>query len=339
MCNTPDPVENFNESYNSEKEELKELLDLIKRERVKLADERAQNNALIRRMTREDTIKEIAKEAVEGISNKIQLPKVSSYNNPNMDLEGILLLSDWHYGVDVENYFNTYNPEICKDRVAQLRDKVIRLIKEKNISFVTVLNLGDMISGRIHNTIRINNRIDVITQVIEVSEILAEFLNSISDYCCISYLDTLDNHSRVEPNLKDSLDLESLTRVINEFLKLRLKDNKNIIFLDNVISDDIICCSVFNHNICAVHGDKDKINKVIDNLTGFVGEHFDLICTAHLHHFNADEKNFTRRIGNGSLMGTDDFAHNLRLSSTPSQTFIVADKDNVTKEIHIIDLE
>ena len=96
---------------------------------------------------------------------------------------------------------------------------------------------------------------------------------------------------------------------------------------------------IFNHNICAVHGDKDKINKVIDNLTGFVGEHFDLICTAHLHHFNADEKNFTRRIGNGSLMGTDDFAHNLRLSSTPSQTFIVADKDNVTKEIHIIDLE
>lgn len=324
---------------------LAELLLELKKERVKISDERSQNSALIRRMSREETLVEIAKTAAESISKNIQLPNYiepmvyEDSLNVEPHNEGILLVSDWHYGIDINNYFNRFNPEIARSRVAQLKDEVINIIRNEPINLLHVVNLGDLISGRIHSTIRINNRIDVITQAIEVSEILAEMLNELSKYAPIAYYDTLDNHSRLEPNLKESLDLESLARVVTEFIKLRLKHNNRVSIFDNQFSDDIITFESCGHPVCAVHGDKDKPNKVIDNLTMMTEEHFDLICTAHLHHWNADEKNFTRRIGNGSLMGTDDFAQNLRLTSSPSQTLIIASPETVTKAIYIIDLE
>ena len=43
-------------------------------------------------------------------------------------------------------------------------------------------------------------------------------------------------------------------------------------------------------------------------------------------------------IGNSSLMGTDSYAEKLRLSSDPSQTFIIATKDNVCDCIYRIKL-
>ena len=35
---------------------------------------------------------------------------------------------------------------------------------------------------------------------------------------------------------------------------------------------------------------------------------YDLILTAHMHHFSSEEQNETMRISNGSLMGTGDCA-------------------------------
>jgi len=62
-----------------------------------------------------------------------------------------------------------------------------------------------LIAGRIHLTIRFNSRIDVITQTIEVSELLAEFIDELSTYVPIDYYSVIDNHSRLEPNKKDAL--------------------------------------------------------------------------------------------------------------------------------------
>ena len=82
----------------------------------------------------------------------------------------------------------------------------------EDITELYILNLGDLVSGRIHTTIRIDNQIDAVTQVIEVSEILAEFIANIANYTDvhIKYYDTLDNHSRLEPNKENSVELESL---------------------------------------------------------------------------------------------------------------------------------
>ena len=61
-------VENITSPEESMKEDLRDLILEMKKERVKSTDERTQNNAYIRRIAREETIIEIAKNAVDKIS-------------------------------------------------------------------------------------------------------------------------------------------------------------------------------------------------------------------------------------------------------------------------------
>lgn len=317
-----------------------EILMEMRKERVKIADERNQLGMYLRRISREDTIKEIAEAAANAVAKAKPLHFTPDYTylSRKSNAEGLLLVSDWHYGIDFKNHLNTFNPDICRKRVAKLTDETLKRCEENNITALTVLNLSDLIAGRIHTQIRIQSREDVITQVMNVSEILSEMLLKLSEKMSIRYYDCLDNHSRLEPDKSQSLDLESLARIISFYLRTRLAGH-NIQILDNEFSHDIITCNILGHNIVGVHGDFDKPLTALDKITLLTRKSYDLMCAAHLHHFSADEKCGCITIGNGSLMGADDYALRLRLFSKPSQTFIVVTPENVCEAIYKINLE
>lgn len=307
----------------------------IKKERVKLADERIQNNAYIRRLAREESIIEIAKYAADKMQNaRMLLRPLDTTLKIDGDNEAILCLSDWHYGLICDNYWNKYDTTIALSRVAKLRDETIRHITKHHVKKLHVLNLGDLIAGRIHLTLRLESRIDVITQILEVTEILAEMLAELSNYCEIEYYSCLDNHSRLEPNKSDALDLESLCRITDWHLQQVLGDVINV--NQNKYGEDIITFNAKGYKFLALHGDKDKPTQIIDSISRMTEDHYDLICIAHFHHFSCDEKNNTTVIGNGSLMGVDTYAKNLRLSSKPSQNLIIITKDSPCESIYRI---
>ena len=311
----------------------------LKKERAKLSDERIQNNAYIRRLSREETIKEIAFNIASQIKDKKFLPSynnVVKVKNDAEEKEAILCISDWHYGLDFKNPWNEFNPEICKERVSKLRDKVIKYIKLHKCNILHLVNLQDLIAGRIHLGLRLESRFDVITQTIEISEILAEFISSLTKYVEVKYYDCLDNHSRLEPNKNDAQDLETLARIIPWYLKERLKSNDKVAICENEFGHDLITFETLGHKVIGVHGDKDKPLTVIDHLSMMTEQHYDLVLTAHMHHFSADEKNRTVAISNGTLMGTDGYAQKLRLSSNPSQNLIIVSRENVTESVHRI---
>ena len=305
-----------------------------KLETLKSRDERTQVNALYRRMSREQTIKEIAEDLYKHMDAQFKLPVYKA--TPNGPTSAILQISDWHYGIEIDSFWNKYNTEIAKERIAKLQEETIRICKQNNVSTLCVVNLGDLIAGRIHLQLRINSRIDVITQIMEVSELLAQMLSNLSEHFNIYYFDTLDNHSRLEPNLKESIDLESLARITTWYLKLRVPSIK---VCENTFADDIITFTIQGHDVVAVHGDKDKPAQLIDNLSMMTENHYDLALSAHLHHFSAEEKNKTILISNSSLMGTDDYAEKLRLSAQPSQNLIIVTPENVTEAVYRIKLD
>lgn len=328
-----------NDSYTEDDNDR--LLEMQKL-KVKISDERIQNNAYIRRLSREETIKEIAHDYAIQMSAKKKLPGRVTLDQLDKNLlrnEGILLLSDWHYGMICDNPWNKFNPDICRQRVRKLLDRVIDIIQKEGIKSITVLNLSDLIAGRIHTQIRIESRFDVITQTMEVAEILAEFLAELSMYCIVDYYDCLDNHSRLEPNKNDSMDLESLVRIIPWYLRERFKDHCLITVHDNEFGADIITCEVLGHNVIGVHGDNDRPTSALERLSLMTHKHYDMLCTAHLHHFSADEQHQSVVVSNSSLMGVDRYAEKLRLTSDPSQTFIIATKENVCDCIYRIVLK
>lgn len=327
--------EDFSQNINYE-----DLMLELEKVKVQIRDERTANNAYIRRLSREDSIKEIATNYAEIMADNkplLQMPIIT--HNQDAEKHGILLLSDWHYGIEINNFWNVYSPEICKNRINKLLKQTIEIIVKENISKLHVVNLSDLIAGRIHTQIRIESRFDVITQAMDVAEILAEFLTCLSGCCEISYYDCLDNHSRIEPNKKESLQLESLVRMIPWYLKSRLSDNFNISIKDNYFAEDIITFDAIGHHFGGVHGDNDKMSSVVQNLTLMTKEKFDAVFTAHKHHFSADERNECIVISNPSLMGTDSYAEKLRLSSHAAQTFIVVTKDNPINNIYRIVLD
>lgn len=343
--NEPDlfTADELQEEYESKKSELNDILREVKKTRVAIADERSQNSIYLRRLSREETLKEIAADFATKMSSGCPLDIVKRIPEPvsiNDDLhEGVLLLSDWHYGMVCDNPWNYYDPQECKNRVAILLYKVIDICKKHDVKKVTVLNLSDLIAGRIHTQIRIESRFDVITQTMEVSEILAQFLTELSKYVFVDYYDCLDNHSRLDPNKKESMDLESLTRIIPWYLKQRLADNNAVTIKENEFGADIITCTVLGHNVIGVHGDNDKPTTALERLSLMTHKHYDMLCTAHLHHFSADEEHQSVVVSNSSLMGVDSYSAKLRLSSKPSQTFVVASTENVCECIYKINFD
>jgi hypothetical protein len=334
LLGSDDSLSNTDESSTAEYiDNLNVLLREIKKERVRLSDERAQNQSYIRKMSREETLIQMAREVAQTMSGKKQLATIYLPLTYKSNREGILCLSDWHYGMDVENYFNVYNPVECVNRVIKLRDETISKGKELGIRKLHVVNLSDLISGRIHSTIRLENRFDVITQIMNVSEIVAELLTDLSEHFEIEYRDCLDNHSRLEPNKKESLELESLARIIPWYLQERLKHNQRVKILYNTYADDIISFKVFDFSVVAVHGHKDSPAKIVQNMIAATRQRNDLVLSAHFHHFGADEENECVRVSNGTLMGVDTHSQDLRLTSRPSQNLIVANRDNVTEFI------
>ena len=173
-----------------------------------------------------------------------------------------------------------------------------------------------------------------------VSELLALFLYNLSNYVDIEYYDCLDNHSRVEPNLKESLRLESLSRIITWYLIERFKDSNFVKINFNDYSDDIVSFKTHDGwNVVGVHGDLDSQKAVIKNMRGMLVERPDLVCTAHMHHFSANEENECMLVSNPSLMGTDSFAESKRLTSKPAQTLIVTSSNSPAYSIHRIVLD
>lgn len=310
----------------------------LKKERVKISDERIQNNAYIRKLSREETLKEIALLTAQEMCSKKLLKPSNKELLLNSDREAILCIGDWHYGMDFKNPWNEYSPEICRQRVSQLRDITINYIKKNKCAKLHLVNLQDLIAGRIHLGLRLESRFDVITQTMEVAEILAELITDLSKICPVNYYDSLDNHSRLEPQKSDAQDLESLCRMIPWYLKERLKKNNKVIICENKFGHDLVTFETLGHKIIASHGDRDTKGRAL-NLAGMTKEFYDLILTAHLHHFWADSCNNMAMIGNGSLMGTDTFAKNLRLNSDPSQTLIIVSPENAREAIHIIKLD
>lgn len=335
---TSESVDSVAESELDSTDEDAKLLEL-KKAKIKLSEERIQNNAYIRRLSREETIKEIAHDAVVQMDNKKILDFEHSDDSfVETDNEAILLLSDWHYGIVCNNFWNKYDTDIAEQRLSKLLKRVVSYCKKNNVHKITVLNLGDLICGRIHLALRLESRIDVITQILRVSEILSEFLAAlVRENLTVSYYDCIDNHSRIEPSKPDSLDLETLARIIPWYLKERLK--KVVYISDNTYGEDIITLECNGYSIAGVHGDKDTPQQVADSISMVTRQKYDLICSAHSHHHSEDEKNYTEIISNGSLMGTDSYAKGKRLTSRPSQTLIITTPISVREIVYKIDLD
>ena len=307
------------ESEQYEKVIQKELE--IKKEKVKVHDLKTQVNKQIRELARKENLGEILEEKLDKLPN--QMINMNYINHMPSKKQGIAMISDVHYGMVVDNFLNKYNPDIAQERMNYLTDKIIEYSKLNNLDVMNVCLLGDMISGEQYLSVRLENRENLINQIINVSELLSEAIYKISlnvPFVTVSIAD--GNHGRAY-NKKENLNKDNYTELIRKFLELKLKDISNITFTENVYDNNIISFECCGNTVVGLHGDKCKKDKVSYEMYNMLNKKIDIILMGHFHQISQDICYETIVYRNGSFIGTDEYARNLNLNTYPTQKLLI----------------
>ena len=315
------------------KKEQEEILREIKKEKIKLRDERTESNRGIRIEARvEDKLDYFEKIiANQGkIDYKPLKPAERELIKTKSDNDLVIMLSDLHIGQTFASAWGRYNLEVAKDRMNQYLNKIIEIKDRHNSENCFVTLQGDMISNSIHKTIAITNRENVIEQVISASEIITAFLAELSKiFNNVTVVSVVGNHSRIDKK-EDALKDERLDTLIEWYAKSKLENFENIEFIepyDNTFN----CFVVRNKHYFVVHGDYDKFDMAgVAKLSMMAGYFPYCILFGHRHFPATTEINGIKLVQSGSFPGAgDDHTIELRLSGKPSQTVLVCNEDGI----------
>ena len=315
------------------KKEQEEILREIKKEKIKLRDERTESNRGIRIEARvEDKLDYFEKIiANQGkIDYKPLKPAERELIKTKSNNDLIIMLSDLHIGQTFASAWGRYNLEVAKDRMNQYLNKIIEIKDRHNSENCFVTLQGDMISNSIHKTIAITNRENVIEQVISASEIITAFLAELSKiFNNVTVVSVVGNHSRIDKK-EDALKDERLDTLIEWYAKSKLENFENIEFIepyDNTFN----CFVVRNKHYFIVHGDYDKFDMAgVAKLSMMAGYFPYCILFGHRHFPATTEINGIKLVQSGSFPGAgDDHTIELRLSGKPSQTVLVCNEDGI----------
>lgn len=299
----------------------------VKKERIRLQDQRREFNALVRQQARFEYIAEKIEEAIFTVAKESPLEFVKPTKNFNSTFAGVALHSDWHVGLFTANYWNNFNNEELNRRVKHLVRETLKASSHFHPREMHIFNIGDLVNGLIHVTSRILATEDTVSQTIRVCEILSKVIADYSNtYDKIFLYFVNGNHDRAVALKDDNTDKDSFGRFVPFYLRARLQNFKNITFEENKYDLSIANADILGHPCLAVHGDLDKLTDMAQNLTLMTGVKPEYIFSGHIHRNAEEEVHSVELIVNQSLSGVDDFAKKVRKTGKPAQKFMIFEK-------------
>lgn len=294
----------------------------MRKERIKLSDARTEYNRIIRQEARKesyvDMVKRIICEDVEPMS--FNTKKYKNFDSSN-DL--LCSFSDVHTGIEIDLWNNKFNQDILKTRVEYYTSKIIE-VRNIHDSQDCYLVIGEIVSGIIHNNLRLQNNMDLMEQFKYISELISIMLETLSEHFNHVYVFvTPGNHSRITPKKENSLDGENMDLLLPFYLKARMQNHENITICDNTIDPEIAMFSIRGNSVFAAHGHKDSPNNVVQNFTLNFKVKPDILLLGHRHTNGLTTEFDTKVIQAGCISGTDNYASSIRKSNSPEQVIAV----------------
>ncbi len=251
------------------------------------------------------------------IPERIEKPKKTVY----LGNEGIVHLTDWHFGAKTNNPYNIFNRNVAEKRVDKFIEESINEIEMFDIEKLHIIITGDMIEGIIHNSSRMQSDLKIIESIIFVTEQLTKLISKLYLYTDVEVDMIHGNHGRVQQGKEDNTDEENFEDLIPIFLK-RYLQNEDIKINENV-RGNVIRKITKHANILALHGDKSTPEKLIDNSFDKSGFNADLCLVGHWHSFKKRTYKKCEIIQTGSLAGVLEYAAGKELISDAGQTMII----------------
>lgn len=309
---------------NSELEKIRAEKESLRKERIKLQSLNLERNRIDRAEARQELFYEYIGNAIKVLDPP---PKMNLLYEDEPEVEYVMCIGDIHYGAVFEVDDNAYDPEVVKERFDYLFSKTVDFVQNKNVNKIHIVNLGDNIQGLLRVSDAKLNDSSLVKSVVEVSHLIASFLNELSAYVQIEYYHVpTSNHTQlrllgVKPNEMPDEDVEY---IVSHYIKDLLLNNKNI----NVhLSEDgyqYMLIDINGYTVGAMHGHTVKdINSVLDQLSSYTGDMFDYLFLGHLHSgkelaVSAVATYDAEVIVCPSFVGTDPYSQRLMKSSCPA---------------------
>lgn len=320
-------------------DEASEKLIEIRKERVKLNDLRNEINRQVRSQARfEDMISAMTYSINQLNNNNPFYDKPVTVSNLENKKEMIISLADLHYGLNINDSWNTYNSDIAIERMNKIVDKAMNIGSLHNCKIVHLLVCGDMLNNNIHLTTRLSNRENVTSQIVGVSELLSNAIAKLSNkfnYVIVHI--TSGNHDRIIPKKEDNDYDDNFANIIKEFIKIRVKNLSNVILDDNIFGHDIVKFNVCGKVIVGTHGDKIPNKQAITRLSTMFGK-VDYVIQGHYHHNSISSVGNSKVITVGSFSGTDRYAREKGLVCRPTQKILILEDNSNDEVLYEIDL-
>ena len=309
-----EPVESEDNSDNAE-------LIKMRKEKIKLSDARVEYNRLIRQEARKESYADMVKRIICENVEPINIPVHYTLFNSSTDL--LCHLTDVHCGIEIHNWKNDFDEDILKKRIEKFTSNILD-IRGMHQSENCYLVIGEILSGIIHNNLRLQNNMDLMEQFKYVSELISAMLIRLANHFNHIYVYTTPgNHSRISPKKEEALDGENMDILLPFYLKARMQNVKNITICDNTIEPEIAMFNIRGNNVFAAHGHKDSPSNVVQNFTMMFNIKPDIVLLGH-RHTNAMETVYdTKVIQSGCVSGSDAYAMSIRKTNKPEQTVSV----------------
>lgn len=256
----------------------------LEKERKKIQALRNDLNRTIRVESRFEIFYEELKIAIE--NNKLTPPIFERKIKEDTSKAYVLNFSDMHYGASFKSENNEYSPNICLERMTRLAKELKDIIDKEGIDKLIVCNLADSIQGILRISDMRVNSIDIVQAVVEVSKVIAFFLNELSKYTQVTYYHiSSGNHCelRLLNTKAGEMANEDLEKIIvnyvhdvcclNERINVPITTNKGYVELEEC-----------GYNFIAMHGHQIKnVSNAIRDLSLLKRKFYDFCMLGHFH--------------------------------------------------------
>nr|DAM63067.1 MAG TPA: DNA polymerase II small subunit [Caudoviricetes sp.] len=331
-------IENDIEGENQDKAaEMQDMLEQLKAERIKIQTANLEYNAIQRAEARNDLFNEQIIKAIE------RLEPIKGAR-PKLDVEpcdkhrtALLAISDLHAGstFTVKGIYNEIVNEYSYDIMCARLWSIIDKIEADDIVFddLTVAICGDLVEGILRESSLTKLREPVTDTVIRLAEFLSEWIYQLSIRLekKVNVVIIGGNHDTVRSlTSRPMFEGENLTKIVVEFIKLRLQD------LDWITVDDYQDVAIKNIqgvNVMFQHGEDKDLKTTMDYFSNLYNIDVDEIVAGHLHRTESKTVGITE-LGDrqltrvGSIVGTDSYAKQIRASARPSCYMALYEEDN-----------
>ncbi len=310
---------------NEKPDNFDKKIEDLRKERQKIQALNLERNRIDREESRHSLYFEYIKDVIKTLPLPTFNPIITEYDVPKK--EYILCLSDIHYGATFKSVNNEYSPEICASRFGVLLQECIKFVNTHNIETLKVVSLGDDIQGLLRiSDIRLNDS-SVVKAVVNVSRLIAMFLNELSRYVNIDYYHVpTSNHSQ-NRNLgtkASELPWEDMEYIIGHYIQDLLRNNKRIMVNLSEDGNEFIKIPIFDFNVVAMHGHQFRnANEAIKKISMLHREFVDILLIGHQH---ASKENVSYE-GNcsdaevlvcPSFIGSDSYSDKLMIGAKPA---------------------